>query len=533
MQQSSTKRPDLRHIRVAIPYSLRHGIGPKITPSTSLTAISQYPKPTLLNIPREVRDQILDNLLISPVLGTGASLCIKLNGTEIPTAEETPQYFLHTSILSVCRQLYKEGSEVLYERNEFIVDCSESENARPKPHRVRSSDHVYRHDNLDVYSISDTLVVSPLTRLPEDSHFTHATCMGIDSRVLELTFGQSRSQQISRIKKWKVLVRCASPTCGTYALLQFCRAMCEIPGLEITFLLVGEEKDRAKPFDFNMARLTWDTLKILRKVAKVEFREATEDEIPEYVFYHESRDDYHCKGFLSSVNLLQGHVALIKGSLPLNSTESIHLQYDRLLRYAQAFENNPEFKADLGLPADSNAILPRWGCPNNIFRGKNCHQIEGNVSEARKAALLRHSNMSLFRWLRNQALLELEKQYQNISRHASKLNDFIKSEKRHEGFFGVSSWELKIALNRPYHGPGVFRGQLFCTAEQFEEAHREFMREEWWDRSTEALILLEEYADSFARVLSFQWRIECRKYDIASLNNHLPRARLLDNLREA
>ncbi|TGO28736.1 hypothetical protein BPAE_0023g00010 [Botrytis paeoniae] len=478
---------------------------PKVTPTSSSTATPRYLKLTLLNIPREIRDQILDNLLISLVLGTGASL-----------------------------QLYEEGSRVLYERNEFIVDCLESENARSKLDEDWSSDHVYRHDNLDVYAISDTLVVSPVTRLLEDSYFTHATCMGLDSRVLELTFRQSRFQQISRIKKWKVLVRCASDIHGMHALLQFCRAVCEIPGLEITFLLVGTEKNKNKRVDFNMALRTWDPLKLLRKVAKVEFREATADEIPEYMFYHGSWDDYHCKGFLSSVNSLEGHMALMKGSLPLNSTESIHLQYDRLLEYAQAFECNLEFRADLDLPPNINANLPRWGCPDNVFRAKNLHQIEQNVSTARKAALNPNSNISLFRWSRNQVLLELEKQYEAINRHAFKLNEFIKSEKRYEGFFGLAGWKLKIALTRTYYGTGkISTGPRLRTVKEFVDAHQESLRNEWWDRSTEALLLLEEYADSFARELSFQWRIECRKYDIASLNSYLPRARLLENLKEA
>ncbi|TGO62761.1 hypothetical protein BCON_0017g00010 [Botryotinia convoluta] len=427
MQRSSTKRPDLRHIRVAIPYSLQHGIAPKVTPTTSSTATPQYPKPTLLNIPREICDQILDNLLTSPVLGTGASLYTKLNGTEIPIPEGVPRYFLHTSILYVCKQLYEECSKVLYERNEFIVDCLESANARPKLDEDWSSDHVYWHDNLDVYAISDTLVV-----------------------------------------------------------------------------------------------------------AKVEFREAIGDEIPEYVFYHGSWDDYHWKGFLSSVNSLEGHVALMKGSLPFNSMESIHLQYDRLLEYAQAFEYNPEFKADLALPPDLEAVFPRLGYPNNIFRGRNLHHIEQNLSVVRKAVLNLNSNIDLFRRSRDQVLLELEKQYQAISRHAFTLNEFIKSEKRYEGFFGLAGWKLKIALTRPYYGTGkISTGSRLRTVKQFVEAHQESLRNEWWDRSTEALFLLEDYADSFARELSFQWRIECRKYGIASLNNHLPRARLLENLKEA
>ncbi|KAF7948454.1 uncharacterized protein EAE97_003865 [Botrytis byssoidea] len=364
--------------------------------------------------------------------------------------------------------------------------------------------------------------VSPLL---EDSYFTHATGMGISSRVLELTFPQSRSQQINRIKKWKVLVR----TYSMRVLLQFCRAVCEIIGLEITFLLIRNENERIV---FNNALETWDPLKLLRNVAKVEFREATRDEIPGYIFYHGSWDYYHCRGFLSTVNSLERHVALLKGSLPLNFTESILLQYERLLAYAQAFKCNPEVRAELDLPTDINAKLPLWGCPNNVFRAKNLHRIEENVSAAH--TWIPCTDIRHFRRFCNQALLELEKQYEAINRHALEVNEFIKPEDRCEGFFGLAGWKGKINLTGAYHGKGkISADPRLSTNEQYIEAHRESLREDWWDRSTEALLLLEEYADSFVKELSFQLRIGCRKYGIASLNNHLPRARLLENLKEA
>ncbi|TGO32535.1 hypothetical protein BHYA_0309g00130 [Botrytis hyacinthi] len=162
-----------------------------------------------------------------------------------------------------------------------------------------------------------------------------------------------------------------------------------------------------------------------------------------------------------------------------------------------AFECNPEYRADFDLPRDINAKLPRWGCPNNVFQAKNLHRIEENF--------------------RNQALLGLEKQYEAINRHALEVNESIKSEKRCGDLLGLAGWKLKTALTKPFNG----------------SAHRESLRDDWWDRSTEALLLLKEYADSFARDLSFQLRIECRKYDIVSSNNHLPRARLLENIKEA
>jgi len=65
------------------------------------------------------------------------------------------------------------------------------------------------------------------------------------------------------------------------------------------------------------------------------------------------------------------------------------------------------------------------------------------------------------------------------------------------------------------------------------EAHQEFLNNEWWDPSTEALMLLEKYADSFARVPSRQWSVHFRRHNTASLNASPPRAKLIENIKEA
>ncbi|KAM0131788.1 hypothetical protein ACHAP3_006785 [Botrytis cinerea] len=531
MQRSNTKRPDLRHIRVAIPKSLQHDIDPKITPSTSFTATPQNPKPTLLNIAREIRDLILDNLLISPALGTGASMCAKLNGTEIPITKETPQFLFHTSILYTCKQLYEEGFKVLYGRNEFIVDCLEYPDARPRRNQNWRSTPVGWFDSLEVYAISDTLVISPLTRVLEDSYFTHGMCMALDCQTLELAFGQYRSKQISHIKNWKVLVRCPTGIYDMHALLRFCQAVCHVPGLKITFLLVGTGKSEDESVDLNTAVNIWNPLKLLRNVAKVEFREATHEEVPEYMSYTLSRGFYSCKGFLSSINLLREHVALMKGSSPLIDTEFIHLQYERLLAYTQTFECNPELRADLAFHVDLEAKSPRWRCPNNTFRGENLYHVEEHLNNARKAASSSNINTSLFKLSRNHVLLELEKQYKAINRHAFKIKEFIKSEKRSEGFFGLSWSDPRISLNKPYNGTGTIMKHR--KTKRIVEAHQEFLNNEWWDPSTEALMLLEKYADSFARVPSRQWSVHFRRHNTASLNASLPRAKLIENIKEA
>lgn len=132
---------------------------------------------------------------------------------------------------------------------------------------------------------------------------------------------------------------------------------------------------------------------------------------------------------------------------------------------------------------------------------------------------------------RNHVLLELEKQYKAINRHAFKIKKFIKSEKRSEGFFGLSGSDPRIALNKPYHGTGTV--MKHHKTKRIVEAHQEFLKNKWWDPSTEALMLSEKYAESFAKVPSRQWSVHFRRYNTASLNASLPRAKLIENIKEA
>ncbi|TEY53585.1 hypothetical protein BOTCAL_0244g00130 [Botryotinia calthae] len=95
-----------------------------------------------------------------------------------------------------------------------------------------------------------------------------------------------------------------------------------------------------------------------------------------------------------------------------------------------------------------------------------------------------------------------------------------------------SVWsDPKIALNKPYYGTGMIMKHR--KTKRIVEAHQEYLKNEWWNPSTEALMLLEKYADSFARVPSRRWSVQFRKYDPASLKDFLPRAKLIKNIKEA
>lgn len=69
--------------------------------------VSKRKSLSLLGLPRELRDEILSQLLVSD--------------TEVRpySAASAP---LHPSVLGTCKQLHDEGIEYLYKRNSFLLD---------------------------------------------------------------------------------------------------------------------------------------------------------------------------------------------------------------------------------------------------------------------------------------------------------------------------------------------------------------------------------------------------------------------------
>ena len=75
---------------------------------TSTHPVVVEPQPhSLLDLPRELRDEILSYLLVS--------------GAEI-RPYSAASVSLHPSILGVCKQLHEEGIEFLYKKNSFVLD---------------------------------------------------------------------------------------------------------------------------------------------------------------------------------------------------------------------------------------------------------------------------------------------------------------------------------------------------------------------------------------------------------------------------
>jgi hypothetical protein len=115
-------------------------------------------------LPAEVRNMIYSLLLVNPILGERSSI---LRGDDFG---ERTAYGLTPALLATCKQIYREASHILYEKNIFIMSF---------PPRY---DEIFNHLN-----------VSPVTRY------------GVQD-----CFGRSAAA-ISKVRVWKLIVSSCHP----------------------------------------------------------------------------------------------------------------------------------------------------------------------------------------------------------------------------------------------------------------------------------------------------------------------------------
>lgn len=515
---------NFQKIELAIPYTVQHGMRSQVESEMVSASNSLLPKPTLLSIPREIRDEIYKYLLTSPILATGSSISIEIGSAH----DIKPQYFLHPSILLCCKQLYLEGVMVLYGGNEFIIDCTHSIHSKMTCAKATTYSLLARSARLD-YAVSNALVISPL-----DRNGSRMPSADMDlPRQLEEPFRHVCASQVRRIRKWKVLVsRNAYRRYSGNPLLEFCRAICQLPDLEICFLLLPMEINNPdllngtfEIIDPGQTLEIWAPLKLLRNISRVEFRVASENETPKYLLFHWP-PKRNCTALLESTRLLQEHISLMKGSSPLKDSVPIHLMYERLLAYAQTFEHGPDSKMDMGLALNLQNIV---SYSEKSFRGRNLHPIQQYLEQCRIAVF--HNSIIKFEASRDQLLLYLERQYRQVNECASRLNNFIKLEKTDSGFLSLAKRNAEV----PRFMPTASHTESSSITMKQDQSNDEYKNNKWWDRSTEALILLERYADSFDRELSFKFQvdIENRTDNISRMYESVPRGELMINLREA
>jgi hypothetical protein len=210
-----------------------------------------------LALPREIRDMIYIYLLVNPILGTRKSI------DEWYGYRVRAKYGLTPGILRTCRQMYEEGSSMLYgEENSFCV---------------LALDRKYQdYDN--------TVNLSPLTR-----------CRAVRKHIFRLTDGDSLGVlgPFSKIKHFKIVVSTfrgqnREIPCPQRNFIEICRVLCHFAPKKLEILVVpggyeshdirlyGDIVDALKPLD------------ILRNVGEVIFRDADLEEIPDYFAWGDS-----------------------------------------------------------------------------------------------------------------------------------------------------------------------------------------------------------------------------------------------------
>lgn len=449
----------------------------------------------ILKMPREITHQILSYLLTDPILGTGTAITtiadpVK-NGKRV---FNVPKYGLHPAVLRVCQKMYHDGIHVLYQQNEFIMDCT---NWMYRDDSNQELGGIYEYTSSysqDYFPITTALNVSPLTRYAEHSNVAPSEqdweYQGNQFFYDQPTFNRLMGHQARYVRKWKVIVRGDE---GNYthrfdgaALTQFCHAICQEPNLSLTFIVcidkTSEETKKATRTDF-VKHLDFEEvfspLKLLRNVRSVNFKEAHSnvdqekggEEFPESLPVY--LDEIHQIVDDSAATITLGeakdkYTDLIKGSSPL--VDPINLMCDELVAYAQTFESVPEFRKDIDV-GDSDTT--------NQYR-KPQNTLEVSLRQARAAALV--GNLELFKALRMELLLDIENdQFQRIKGCFIKLNKFNLQDRIFRGILCQGEFNNGIYEDQGY--------KLNFNKNSSETRY-------WREKMAKALLLLEEYAES-------------------------------------
>ncbi|ESZ93171.1 hypothetical protein SBOR_6450 [Sclerotinia borealis F-4128] len=294
---------------------------------------------------------------------------------------------------------------------------------------------------------------------------------------------------LQHVRRWKIVLNAMyfpytqdfEPR-SRYELRAFCRLLCEFQArtrilkeLEVVIIPNGLERD-GYPDPSELQRSLFP-LELLRNVPKVTIRTANIAEMPDFI----CSDDWHVHPLVTQ-SILPSSVYrkhLIKLARGNTEVELSTKMFAALERYAMTFERDPVFKKDMGMSSDdfvhkTNRDMiklkenPFW---NGIFHPKgNAHTLEYTLGRARYWAEWDYRETITtkhFKRERSKVLKYLENQFCAVRAASDRLVDFVKLEKRDGGIF------------LPF------------------DLHESFDLVSY----TEALVLLEEYAESFTREL--------------------------------
>ncbi|PMD18625.1 hypothetical protein NA56DRAFT_661273 [Hyaloscypha hepaticicola] len=182
----------------------------------------------------------------------------------------------------------------------------------------------------------------------------------------------------------------------------------------------------------NMLATTFPFISLTPALSQSELRDTTTFEIPDDIDddedaleYPSHLDDLSAETEVELTLLAQGHEPL----------ECAFKMYPRILKYAQAFELNINFREEMNLTQDQS-LTQEWLGDNydfynsnalrNPFKGYLVHPVEAGLMRAKLAS--DRETLVQFKNERANILEYLENQYQRISAASTRVIDFVKTE---------------------------------------------------------------------------------------------------------
>lgn len=409
-------------------------------------------------LPRETRDHIYSFVLVSENLSDKSSVYVASPDPSVFPAEPAQQdfptikYGLSPALLRTCRQIYEEASAVLYGNNIFYIDCGSI---------YRASSPIFRRENRPLQLASDMVY-------PYDIHPPPGL-------IYSTAHDEIKSfAAVTKVRRWKVFVSSHKPLrhfkCPPAGLACLCRAVCHSDLLTLDILLVPtgrmyfEEytwnvvgRRPSLPIEYNRLSLVLQPLQLLRNVQFLALRPAPVDECRSYETSARIRHpgvaptpavpEPNPEPIQIPTQLAAKICSVIQGNSPVIR---IFEMFDNLVAYAQAFERNDVYKAEMRPKygwCEEPSRMPYYDRPERSFfkRARNyrspdiyteIHPVENRLEQASIAA--DRNDLVEFKKHRKAVIKHLEQHYAPISSAAAVLAEMIKLEKRHGGLFGVT-----------------------------------------------------------------------------------------------
>ncbi|KAK6594911.1 hypothetical protein H4I96_10642 [Botrytis cinerea] len=470
-------------------------------------------------LPIETRDMIYKLLLVNPVLGKSCSVTDRTSTPRIsqPHGPSQPplKYELEPQVLRVCRAMYLEASDILYGSNTFYIACCRYESSLDcRPSRS---------------AFNRGVEMTPIMR--HYNRLSHGQLFLFDHPA------------VVKIKSWRVIVSSFidSDMLGgwhetrVWSMENFCQAITQSRSISLEIALAPLGLEKCEESSWFRDEVTYQELKdmliplrMLRGVKKLQFRDASWDELPD-VYPYNVFWGKNCRSIIPTSSLEKEIRSIIMGNSLVELSRGMYL---RLMRYAQAFEAIDTFKSEMRYSSTGSVgkFLMHYGlCPgSNRWMHKprdptiqSSHPVESCL---RHAEILSSSNYNprAFKLERASIIQYLEPQYQRAKLACLDLTEFIKWEKRKEGM-------LSPKLSREWHSSKI-AAEAILLLERYEKAlqrdfpyydqikHRDNLRKEIsFYNNLPRNVLMRQATDAFD-AMNWQFFTSCFKRVVDDLD---------------